>query len=157
MNSPENSATCSCGNDAPKRSAGTAISGIKKTSKSLPSILTSVMIAFFPKCPLCWGVYMSALGGVGLAKLPYMPWLLPVLILLFVLQLFMLGRKIRQNGWIPFLLSLCGAAAILLCRNYFPREEWLLITGMILIIAGSLLNSFPGKIQLFKTNKHSLL
>lgn len=145
--------TCGCGKSTPEQPAKTTIDGIKLTSKSLPSVFTSVMIAFFPKCPLCWGVYMSTFSGIGLSKLPYSPWLLPVLIALFGLQLLMLARKIPQNGWVPFLLSLFGAATLLLCRNYFPREEWLLFTGMILIIAGSLLNSFSGKIRLSIFNK----
>jgi hypothetical protein len=94
---------------------------------------------------------MSTFGSLGLVQLPYMPWLLPVLLLFFAVHLFMLYRKIPQKGYLPFLMSLGGAIVILACRSFLPQEKWLLVTGMILIISGSLLNSFSGKIRIHST------
>ena len=104
-------------------------------------MLLSILIAFFPKCPVCWAVYMSMFGSLGLAKLPYMSWLLPVLMAFLGFHLFLLYRKAPQRGYLPFSISLTGAALIIGGRFFFPFEHWLLFTGMALIVSGSLLNS----------------
>lgn len=154
MHTSGTSPSCCCNNNAQEPKGESALVKIKKTSRSLPSIVTSVLIAFFPKCPMCWAVYMSMFGSLGLAKLPYMPWLLPLLLVFMAIHLFMLYRKIPQKGYLPFLISLCGAATILTGRFLLPQEKWLLITGMVFIISGSLLNSFsnasPISFNLFK-------
>ena len=69
-------------------------------------------------------------------------WLLPVLFIFLALNLYLMFRRVRQNGYLPFAASLTGAVIILCGRTYFPHEKWLLITGMALIISGSLLNNF---------------
>jgi hypothetical protein len=148
MNTSGSTPSCCCNNQAQEPKTDSTLVKIKKTSKSLPSILTSVLIAFFPKCPMCWAVYMSTFGSLGLVQLPYMPWLLPVLLLFFAVHLFMLYRKIPQRGYLPFLMSLGGAIVILTCRSFLPQEKWLLVAGMVFIISGSLLNSFSGKIRI---------
>jgi hypothetical protein len=121
--------------------AGT-VGNTKKTARAVPSMLLSLLIAFFPKCPFCWAAYMSMFGSLGLAQLPYLKWLLPVLMALLAVHLFLLYKKIPQKGYLPFVLSLAGAIIIIGGRTYFPAEKWLLITGMSLVISGSLLNSF---------------
>ncbi len=149
MSTSGTSPSCCCDNKAQEPRRDGALVRIKKTSRSLPSIVTSVLIAFFPKCPMCWAVYMSMFGGLGLAKLPYMPWLLPILLVFMAIHLFMLYRKIPQKGYLPFLLSLSGAVVILTGRFLLPQEKWLLLTGMVFIISGSLLNSFSGASSIF--------
>jgi len=122
----------------------------KRTVRSAGSMLLSIIIAFFPKCPFCWAIYMSMFGCVGIAKLPYMKWLLPVLLVFLALHLFMLYRKAARIGYIPFGISVFGAAVILFTRTFFPYEDWLLIIGMLCIISGSLLNSFTNNRLKFK-------
>ena len=112
--------------------------------KAFGSFLLSLLIAFFPKCPVCWAVYMSMFGGLGIARLPYLKWLLPVLLLLFALNLYLLYRKANKTGYGPFITTLAGAVLILLGRNLFPAEKELLYTGMVLVISGSLWSSFSG-------------
>jgi mercuric ion transport protein len=142
MNHPPEITSCNCHNNLEDKGTDKSFSKIRKTTRSLPSIFMSILIAFFPKCPLCWAIYMSMFGTIGLAKLPYMSWLLPVLLLFLGIHLFMLFKKSAQKGYLPFLVSLAGAMVILSGRSFFPLEKWLLITGMSLIIAGSLLNNF---------------
>jgi mercuric ion transport protein len=134
--------SCNCHNSAKRKEEKGIFLKVKKTTKSFPSIFMSILIAFFPKCPFCWAIYMSMFGSLGLARLPYMPWLLPVLFVFLAVHLFMLFRKAPQKGYMPFALSLGGALVILTGRTFFPFQEWLLISGMILIISGSLLNNF---------------
>ncbi|SEW45701.1 hypothetical protein SAMN05428988_6100 [Chitinophaga sp. YR573] len=114
----------------------------KKSARTVSSFLLSILIAFFPKCPLCWAVYMSMFGSIGMAKLPYMPWLLPVLLGFLLFHVAMQYRTIKQKGPLPFCSSVIGATCLLLSRFVFPEIKLLLITGMLFIIAGSLLGTF---------------
>lgn len=148
MDHSEATPSCCCNPSQQEVKTDKPLMTIRKTSKSLPSVLMSILIAFFPKCPMCWAVYMSMFGSLGLARLPYMPWLLPVLFFFMAIHLFILFRKAQQKGYLPFLLSLTGATIILLGRGFFPAEKWLLISGMVLIISGSLFNSFSGNIRI---------
>jgi mercuric ion transport protein len=110
--------------------------------KSLSSVALSVLIAFFPKCPLCWAAYMSLFGFLGLSQLPYMSWLLPVLLLFMGIYLIILYKKSPKKGYIPFQLSLAGAVLLLIGKLFFPLEKWIALLGMIFIIASSLWLSF---------------
>lgn len=110
--------------------------------KSLSSVALSVLIAFFPKCPLCWAAYMSLFGFLGLSQLPYMSWLLPVLLIFLGVYLIILYKKSPKNGYIPFQLSLAGAVLLLIGKLFFPLEKWIAVLGMIFIISSSLWLSF---------------
>jgi mercuric ion transport protein len=110
--------------------------------KSLSSVALSVLIAFFPKCPLCWAAYMSLFGFLGLSQLPYMSWLLPVLLLFMGIYLIILYKKSPKKGYIPFHLSLAGAVLLLIGKLFFPLEKWIVVLGMIFIISSSLWLSF---------------
>lgn len=136
---------CNCHEGGLKNDQESAADKAKKTGKALPSFMVSILIAFFPKCPVCWAVYMSMFGSLGLSRLPYMPWLLPVLFVFLAFHLFMIFRKIPQKGYIPFIISLAGASLILCGRIFFPAEAWAAIPGMVLIITGSLFNNFYTK------------
>jgi mercuric ion transport protein len=102
----------------------------------------SILVAFFPKCPMCWAVYMSMLGSFGMTKLPYMRWLFPVFLLFIVFHLLMLWKRASQKGYGPFTLNLLGFSTILLSRCFFTNNEILPVIGMIVIFSGSLWNSF---------------
>lgn len=126
-----------------------------KTVKAIPSVLLSILIAFFPKCPMCWAVYMSMFGSLGLAQLPYMGWLLPVLIGFLAIHLFMIYKKSTRTNYLPFLLSLAGVLIILTGRFSFGNEKWILITGMIFMISGSLFLQFPSiRFHLFTSKQN---
>ncbi|MCL9805260.1 hypothetical protein NAT51_06995 [Flavobacterium amniphilum] len=104
----------------------------------------SVIIAFFPKCPMCWAVYMSMLSGLGFAELPYMGWLLPFFLLFFLFHLLLLYRKIPEKGIMPFVMSLLGFLVLCLGKWMWININWIPVAGMSFIIAGSLLNNFSG-------------
>jgi hypothetical protein len=151
MSNSTEAAKCGC-SVSPIVAQNKPASKTKTTAQSVWSVLLSFLIAFFPKCPVCWAVYMSMFGSVGLANLPYMKWLLPVLIILLGIHLFMLYKKVERIGYIPFIISVTGTLAILFFRIFFQEENWLLIFGMTFIISGSLLNSFSG--TLLKLRSH---
>lgn len=148
---------CCCAIKEPSHKEEKPISKTKKTFRAVPSMFLSILIAFFPKCPVCWAVYMSMFGSLGLAQLPYMGWLLPVLMVFMVVHLFMIYKKSTAKNYLPFLLSLTGTLIILIGRFSFADEKWLLITGMIFIITGSLLVQFPTiRILLFPTKHNNI-
>jgi len=114
---------------------------VTKSTKTLPSVLLSFLIAFFPKCPVCWAIYASMFSSVGLTRLPYMPWLLPVMILFLGLNLLFLYKKSRLNGYLPFLLSLIGVVLVVGFRWFMPDNTIGLYFGIAFIFSGSLVNA----------------
>jgi mercuric ion transport protein len=114
----------------------------QKTAKSAGSVGLSILIAFFPKCPLCLAAYLSMFGSIGLARSPLMAWLLPLLISILAIHLFLLFKKTAQKGYGPFVLSVLGAFCILMGRSFLPEHKYILWAGMALIFSGSLWNSF---------------
>ncbi|MBD1386527.1 hypothetical protein IDJ75_14670 [Mucilaginibacter rigui] len=132
---------CTCHADMSLPEPRTRARSAKKTVKAIPSVLTSILIAFFPKCPFCWAVYMSMFSSIGLANIPYMGWLLPVLIGMLFIHLLLLFKKTASKGYLPFFISVCGCLLLITGRFVFPAEKWISLAGMALIISGSLLNS----------------
>lgn len=149
--------SCCCTNNVQQAEPNLkkTIAKTNKPVKAIPSVLLSILIAFFPKCPMCWAVYMSMFGSLGLAQLPYMGWLLPVLIGFLAIHLFMIYKKSTRANYWPFLLSLVGVLVILTGRFSFGNEKWILITGMIFMISGSLLLQFPAiRFHLFTSKQN---
>lgn len=138
--------TCQCQMAEVKRPEA----AVKKSARSVPSMLLSLLVAFFPKCPICWAAYMSMFGSFGLANTPYMGWLFPVLLGFLGLHLLLVLKKAPQKGYGPFLISLAGALFIVCGRSLFPSEQWVLISGMLMILSGSLWNSFSVNIFRFQ-------
>lgn len=136
------SPTCCCSTAKKQAGAPPPVPTKSKTAlQSFFSTLLSVLIAFFPKCPMCWAAYMSMFGSLSIARLPYMGWLLPVLFLLLGVHMLLLLRRVQRVGYLPFFVSLLGALSLIAARVFFPAEQGLLMVGMAFIIGGSLLNS----------------
>lgn len=135
--------SCSCHQELPPDHNQPPVNRSKPV-KTLPSVLLSVLVAFFPKCPMCWAVYMSMLGSLGLSGLSYPLWLLPLLLVLMLIHLLLLLKKARKEGYRPFLLSLAGTTLLLCARFIFPAEQWLLYVALGFIITASLLHGFSG-------------
>lgn len=114
----------------------------KKTARSMLGVLPSILLALFPRCPVCLAAYLSMFGSVWLARSPYVAGLFPVLLALSGLNLALLLKKAPQKGYRPFLLSLAGAVVILGTRSVLPQDRWIVVLGMALMLSGSLLNSF---------------
>lgn len=143
MNSTTNP-TCNC-NPSEQQTPPASESVTRKSFKQAGSLLLSLLIAFFPKCPVCLAAYMSMFGSFSLVDAPYLSWFFPLLIGFLLLHLFLLLKKAKQKGYGPFLLSLGGALIILLARNLFNHNKTILIVGMLFILSGSLWNSFNFK------------
>lgn len=149
-NSTQNCCCCSKEEEPTVKKQGT-------TSKSklifgvFRSAFLSLLIAFFPKCPVCWALYMSMFGSVGLSQLPYMKWLLPVFVVFLGFHLFMQFKGVKKHGYLPFSLSLIGASIILISRSLLSSHNGILILGILFIVSGTLINSFlEASIQMIK-------
>lgn len=77
------------------------------------SIVIGLLLAVVPKCPLCWGLYLSACGAGAINLLSYQRWTAPLLALLLVFNvgaMFYHAHVHRAYG--PFLITLLGALII---------------------------------------------
>jgi hypothetical protein len=98
------------------------------------------VVAFFPKCPVCWAAYLSVFGIFGIARIPYPAWLYPLLAALLGIHLLLALRRAPRTGFGPFTLGTAGALIVLAGRHYTPFAVWILIAGILLIAAGSFWN-----------------
>ncbi|WP_298898183.1 SCO family protein [uncultured Psychroserpens sp.] len=134
---------------------------INNLKNSILQTLFPVLLIFFPKCPVCWGVYLSAFGISSLQSIPYSPWLIPFIFIVILINLFIMYRKSKiRNGLIPFWISLTGGVLILI-PGYLLSNEVISILGVFLILIGSLLNSLSFKhwskiSSLFSSSFHDL-
>jgi mercuric ion transport protein len=110
------------------------------------SFLWAVLVAFFPKCPFCWAAYMSLFSSWGIGRLPYQPWLLPVLIILMFVNVVSLYFSRVRHGYLPLVMSLTGGIFIMLQRIFLFEQHTLLYAGAALMIIASLWNSLSRRI-----------
>jgi hypothetical protein len=113
---------------------------LKGNTGHFGNVLLSVILSFFPKCPFCWAAYMSIFSTLGLASIPYMPWLQPVMMVFFLVNiftLFMIARK-RKN-YTSFAFSVTGALLIMVSK-FLTTSLLLTYLGLLMIITASLWN-----------------
>lgn len=98
----------------------------------------SIAVALFPKCPLCWAMYFSLFGALGLGTVPYSPWLRPILVVaaLFNLTIVVL-RSVATRQMLPSALVVLGTVTLLSAQVgiEFPGQLW---AGGLLTLVGSL-------------------
>jgi protein SCO1/2 len=108
----------------------------------------SIATAFFPKCPICWGTYLSVFGIAGLEQIPYLPWILPVFASLMLINLCSLWLQARlrhsQRRIVGFYLATAGAFAILVLGIGFDLP-YASAVGITLTVSGSLLSVFASE------------
>jgi len=107
----------------------------------MSSVALGFVIAFFPKCSVCWAAYLSVFGILGAAWIPYLGWLYPLLAATLGIHLLLALRRAPQTGYGPFALAMGGALTVLAGRHYAPLAGWILTAGILLIAAGSLWDS----------------
>jgi protein SCO1/2 len=116
--------------------------GVTIGHATLTNILP-ILIAFFPKCPICWMAYASMFGALGLNSIPYTPWLIKVLfaaLVVNVVAIFVMAN--RRKIFLPFYLTLAGSISLALAFIY-PSFEAARISGIVLVFLASVLNALP--------------
>jgi protein SCO1/2 len=75
--------------------------------------LASLGVAFFPKCAMCWATYATVFGIAGLERIPYSPWMQPVLAAVILVNLASVWWRSRSTGRMAgFYLAVAGVLAI---------------------------------------------
>lgn len=109
------------------------------------TLLLPILIAFFPKCPMCWMAYFNLIGISSIVSVPYQPWLVYAFMGLAIVNLVNLYRlSKKRNGLFPFYLALSGM--LLLGLNYWLSLGWLMMAlGFSLTLISTLLSSLSFK------------
>lgn len=118
----------------------------KKIFRTHLSFVLSLFIAFFPKCPFCWAAYLSLFGLFDSNSIPYKPWFLPLSICLLFINILSLYITRKRHNAKPLVLSIAGAAIIVLNRMLL-QWGFLIFTGGALLVIASLWNSFPKRMS----------
>jgi protein SCO1/2 len=117
----------------------------RRAASPVLGTLASLGVAFFPKCPVCWAAYLSVFGIAGLQRIPYSPWLQPVLAAVVLINLASLWLRGRSTGRMSgFYLAGAGALAILVSR-VGPAWGRVALWGVALTLAGSLMSALNAR------------
>jgi protein SCO1/2 len=112
----------------------------RKVASPMFATLATIGLAFFPKCPVGWAGYLSMFGVAGLERIPYAPWLQPVLVAVVLINLASVWLRGRATGrMIGFYLVSAGALTILVLKMWLGWES-AAMWGVALTLAGSLLS-----------------
>jgi len=105
-----------------------------------------LLVALFPKCPMCWAAYASLCGGAWLARVSSSPWSYTALVALTGVVLVVGLRRSSRRGRIPVWIGLAGVAALVAARSLFPAASWLGLVGLALLGSLPLLSRLePGR------------
>lgn len=107
----------------------------------------ALMVAFFPKCPMCWAAYLSLFGIAGAEWLTHSPWLLPLFVLVLsvnVASLWWIGKRSQRRG--GFYLAALGALTIIVGSLWLERTS-ISVSGIALTVAGSLMSVRPLRVR----------
>ena len=129
---------------------------IKKQTffNKLYTVTIPVIIAFFPKCPMCWASYMNLLGISGIISIQHQPWFIYLFIALALFNLINLYRLAKKrNGLLPFYFALLGTL-VLAVNYFFTPPKIVLVIGIIFMTTSTLLNSL--KFKVYHKLTHSL-
>jgi len=114
----------------------------KNATASTLGTMASLGVAFFPKCPICWAAYLSVFGIAGFDRIPYAPWLLPVLALAMLINLASVWLRSRATHRMLSFYFAAGGAAVILMSKLSHGWEKFAIWGVLLTLAGSVLSAF---------------
>ena len=134
-------------NDLPTSLQGSEAPMRTTTISACCGVLASIAMAFFPRCPMCWAAYLSALGIGNLEFIEYDARLIPVLAALMVANLIsLLPRERSRRRWFAFALAAAGALLVL-AGNLWPQLPDVRVAGVVLTAAGSLIGTMtiPGQ------------
>ncbi len=110
------------------------------------SLLSSLGLIAFPKCPLCLAAYFSAFGLIGSSTQGPSPLFFPLLFALMAINLFLMWRVARRTGWYwPLHAGLLGVACLILGRLLAVDPLWW--AGVPVLMAASVMHAMPVSAQ----------
>jgi hypothetical protein len=102
-------------------------------------IAPGIGLALVPKlvCPLCWPLYTSVLGTIGLGFVNYTPYLYPAtLVFLLVAIAAVAGLSPAGGRSLPVLAAVSAGAAVL-AGKFFLHNNWLLYSGILMFLGAA--------------------
>jgi len=117
----------------------------RKTSSPIFGALASVALAFFPKCPICWAAYLSFFGIAGLDRIPYSPWLQPMLATAMLINLASVWLRARATGRMIAFYLVSAGALIIIASKLGNGWEGLAMWGVGLTLTGSVLSALGAR------------
>lgn len=121
---------------------------MKDTSKSIGSVIVPIFIMFLPKCPFCFAAYLSMFGIAGMQLMPYVKFILPLLLVAMAINIYSLYKMgVRRNSFLPLYLCVLGSAMVVTFGYYSPMKFGL-IFGLTLLFLSAILNSLPSRLYL---------
>jgi hypothetical protein len=104
---------CATTRPDPLITGGALAAGTAPHASTVLGTLASLGVALFPKCPICWLTYMSALGLSSVLPVPYSPWWEAALLALMTLNLATVWwRGLASGRMAGFHLAAAGAVVI---------------------------------------------
>jgi len=142
---------------APSAIAATMRARIEKASpanetgfswRRIAAAAPAFAIALLPKiaCPACWPAYAGVLSSLGVTFLIDARYLFALTAAFLLVALFFLGfRATRRRGFGPLALGLVASAILLIGKFHFESDP-AMFSGVGLLMAASLWNSWPRKL-----------
>lgn len=115
------------------------------------TVLPGIGVSLLPKlaCPMCWPAYAGLLSLVGLGFLISTTYLLPVTTAFLLAAIAALGFRAKtRRGYGPMLLGMMAAAAVLFGK-FFLESNAAMYSGVALLVAASVWNSWPHRAASF--------
>ncbi len=116
--------------------------------RRLPALLAAIpalFLAILPKCPLCLGAYLTAIGLGGMQTILRSGWTIALSLLLLVVHVWFVARRSRQlQGAAPLALALAGTAA-LVAGSILWDVRPVAIGGALVLVAASVLSTNIGR------------
>jgi hypothetical protein len=100
------------------------------------SVVIGLLLVVVPKCPLCWGLYLSACGAGAINLLSYQRWTAPFLALLLVFNVGATFRYVKAyRAYGPFLTTLLGT--LIITGGIILRISEGTLVGVLVLLIGS--------------------
>lgn len=122
----------------PPVAARLSFGGPGQATETILGELTSLVWAFFPKCPICWALYLSIFGMAGIPETPYLSKTRAALLAVMVVNIVSVwfrARATRRMGGFCFVCA--GIVATILGKMVVNWDD-LAVGGVALTFAGSL-------------------
>ncbi|SHG55729.1 SCO family protein [Pedobacter caeni] len=127
---------------------------IRKVLRIAGNTLSGILIAFFPKCPVCWAGYMSLFGAIGLQSIPYTPQLFYVVLMGMLLNLYVNYRTCRKkNIRNAFYINVLGC--FLVITGYLWKFQFAIYGGIVALLISSMYINLSGIFQSLFRNKNN--
>lgn len=122
-------------------------------AKVVQSTVTALFIAFFPKCPVCWATYMSVLGCIGVEKLPYFPWMIYVLGLTALVNIYYSYHRDKSNGVYFTTLLQTFIYTVIIINWKFMGSKTIALTCIFILVLASVFDNFKRQFVYLKLGR----